>query len=224
MMDGLVELQNTLGHQFTDVTLLQRALRHASLDVDADNEAYEFLGDRVLGLAVSQLLIKHYPDEQEGQLARRLNQLVSGKACARIAKIWKLQDMLQTDSGIKKRDKLPDAILADACEAILGAVFLDAGFERAYGLVEAHWQELLAAQSDVPVDSKSALQEFLAKGGHALPTYEVIDQTGPAHEPHFNIEVKSVLGQAQGNGKSRKAAEQEAAAKLLQLISDEAGS
>lgn len=220
MMGGLDSLQNTLGHQFKDLTLLQRALRHASLDVDADNEAYEFLGDRVLGLAISNALITHYPNEQEGHLARRLNQLVSGKTCAKIAKQWDLQSVLKTDSGIKKRDKLPDAILADGCEAVLGAVFLDAGFEVACAVVEAHWQELLQAQSDVPVDSKSALQEILAKQGHDLPHYETLEQSGPAHAPHFQVKVVSALGTAKGDGASRKTAEQAAAAALLQSMAD----
>lgn len=220
-MDATDQLQKTLGHKFADEGLLHRALRHASLNVEADNEAFEFLGDRVLGLAISQILVSRHAEEKEGALARRLNQLVSGKTCAQIARQWNLAAVLKTDAGIKKRDDVPDAILADACEAILGAVFLDAGFDVAAKLIEHHWNDILAAQAEVPVDSKSALQELLAKQNHDLPVYEIVEQVGPAHAPVFVIEVKTALGLARGQGGARKLAEQNAASALLQLILEE---
>lgn len=219
-MSALDSLQNTIGHKFTDMDLLHRALRHASLNVEQDNEALEFLGDRVLGLAIAGLLVRQYPNAKEGALARRLNQLVSGKTCAKIARHWDLGSALKTDAGIKKREKLPDAILADGCEAILGAVFLDAGMEAAEQLVVRHWQPLIEAQADVPIDAKSALQEYLAKQGHEVPHYEVVSQSGPPHAPVFVIEAQSALGAAQGEGGARKAAEQKAANALLKLIDE----
>ena len=214
-MDALVGLQKTLGHQFADIGLLHRALRHASLKVEDDNEVLEFVGDRVLGLAISQILSARYPTEPEGALSRRLGQLVSGESCAKIAKDWDLSAHVKTDSGIKTGKNFPDAILADACEAILGAVFLDAGFDVANTLVAHHWSDLLEAQSDVPVDGKTALQEFLAKRGHDLPVYEIVERSGAAHEPHFTISVNTVMGSGQGEGRSRKIAEQRAATDLL---------
>jgi ribonuclease-3 len=222
-MAELDTLQETIGHSFSDMSLLHRALRHASLNIDDDNEALEFLGDRVLGLAMSQTLVTRYPSEPEGALSRRLSQLVSGKTCAKIAKGWNLGAVLKTDSGIQNRNTLPDAILADACEAILGAVFLDAGFDKAHAVIVAHWAGLLDEQADVPIDSKTALQEYLAKRSHDFPTYEIIEQSGAAHAPHFLLAAKTALGTAQGAGPSRKKAEQKAASDLLAQLKKEHG-
>ena len=219
-MTSLNVLQETLGYSFADVTLLQRALRHASLNVDDDNEALEFIGDRVLGLAISQILMARYAAEPEGALSRRLSQLVSGKSCAKIAKLWDLGAHLKTDSSIQNHQKIPNAVLADGCEALLGAVFLDAGFDVAQKLVATHWADLLEAQGDVPIDSKTALQELIAKLGHDFPIYEIIEQSGAAHAPHFSVEVKSALGKARGEGNSRKSAEQNAAQTLLALLQE----
>lgn len=217
-MEKLAAFQKKLGYQFNDEQHLHRALRHASLNVDTDNEALEFLGDRVLGLAISDILVSRYPHEKEGLLARRLNQLVSGQTCAKIARHWQLQEIIKTDSGIQKREEIPEAILADACEAVLGAVFLDGGLQPAADLVATHWKDLLDAQAEAPKDSKSALQEYLAKRGHDLPSYKIVESTGPAHAPHFIVEVSSILGAARGGGGSRKQADQEAAAALLALL------
>ena len=222
-MASLDALQVTFGHQFADMKLLQRALRHASLNVEDDNEAFEFLGDRVLGLVIAQALVARYPSEPEGDLSRRLSQLVSGATCAKIAKDWQLGDVLKTDSGIQSRSKLPDAILADACEALLGAVFLDAGFEVAQKIIMTHWAGLMEAQADAPIDAKTALQEFLAKCGHGFPSYEIIEQTGAAHAPHFIVAVNSAMGSARGSGHARKKAEQNAAADLLARLIKESG-
>ena len=128
-----------------------------------------------------------------------------------------------TDSGIQNRNKGADAILSDACEAILGAVFLDAGFDKAHAIVNTHWADLLDAQADVPIDNKTALQEYLAKRGHDFPTYEIIEQSGAAHSPHFIVAANSALGTAQGAGQSRKKAEQEAASGLLAQLKKENG-
>ena len=222
-MGSLDRFQETIGHRFTDINLLHRALRHASLNVDDDNDALEFLGDRVLGLAISQTLVARYPTEAEGALSRRLSQLVSGKTCVKVAKGWDIAAVLKTDSGIQNRNKLPDAILADACEAILGAVFLDAGFDKAHAIISTHWADLLDDQADVPIDNKTALQEYLAKRGHDFPTYEIIAQSGAAHAPHFTVATNSALGTAQGEGQSRKKAEQKAASDLLMQLKKEHG-
>ncbi|CAI8183189.1 MAG: Ribonuclease 3 [Alphaproteobacteria bacterium] len=219
-MASLDALQKTLGHSFADEALLQRALRHASLNIDDDNEALEFIGDRVLGLAMAQILMTRYASEPEGALSRRLSQLVSGKSCAKIAKLWDLGAYIRTDSGIQSRRKIPNAVLADGCEAVLGAVFLDAGYEVAQKLVATHWAELLQMQGDVPIDSKTALQEFIAKHSQDFPTYEIVEQSGAAHAPHFTVSVSSTLGAAEGEGHSRKAAEQAAAQNLLTQLQE----
>ena len=181
----------------------------------------EFIGDRVLGLAISQILMARYAAEPEGALSRRLRQLVSGKSCAKIAKLWDLGAHLKTDSGIQNRQKIPNAVLADGCEAVLGADFsMPDLMWQLQKLVATHWADLLEAQGDVPIDAKTALQELIAKHGHDFPTYEIVEQSGAAHAPHFSVEVKSALGTAQGEGHSRKAAEQNAANTLLVLLQE----
>ena len=209
----------TLGYTFQDGSLLARALRHASLDHDDDNERLEFLGDRVLGLAIADALLTRYPDENEGALARRLSQLVSRKTCAKIARTIKLQSVLQVDKGAQQA--MTDNILADGCEAVLGAVYLDGGLAAVTRLIGGHWETYFDAQNDVPIDHKTALQEFVMKRGQDLPAYEIIDRTGPDHAPEFNVRVSTQEAQAQATGKSRRLAEQLAAAACLAQLEAE---
>jgi ribonuclease-3 len=217
-MSALDIFQQNLGYQFKDVALLEHALRHASLDVEEDNEKLEFLGDRVLGLVIADRLVSQYGDEAEGALARRLGQLVSRSSCAIIADNIGLDDVLRTDAGIRKKDKLSLNVLANACEALLAAVYLDGGLEAARQIIERHWQSLFSEQVEAPIDSKSALQEWLLKRGMSVPRYDVVERSGPDHEPEFNVVAACDLGTAQGQGLSRKIAEQRAAATLLELL------
>ena len=207
----------TLGYQFKDSALLTRALRHASLDREDDNERLEFLGDRVVGLVIADALLVRYPDEKEGALARRLSQLVSRKTCAKVASALNLQSVLQADKGAQ--DAMTENILANGCEAVLGAVYLDAGLTATTEVILAQWAPYFHEQSDVPIDHKTALQEFVMKRGQDLPAYEIIDRTGPDHAPEFNVRVRTQSAQAQATGKSRRLAEQLAAAACLaQLV------
>lgn len=222
-MAALDIFQETLGYRFKDIALLERALRHASLDVEEDNEKLEFLGDRVLGLVIADRLVNHYGHEPEGALARRLSQLVSRSSCAIIAEEIGLDDVLRTDAGIKKKDKPSQNVLANACEAMLAAVYLDGGLQAARQVIEAHWQTLFAEQVEAPIDSKSALQEWLMKRGMLLPRYEVVERSGPDHAPEFNVVASCDLGAAQGQGMSRKIAEQRAAASLLEVLQEGEG-
>ena len=220
-MADLRDFQVQLGYRFADQALLERALRHASLDVEQDNEQLEFLGDRVLGLVVADYLVKTHADEHEGDLARRHAQLVSRKTCASIAADLGLAAVLKTDEGIRQKDDVPRNVLADGCEAVLGAVYLDGGLEAAQQIIMTLWQDVLAAQTEAPIDNKSALQEWLMQRGKPLPEYEIVDRSGPDHEPEFTVAVSSDIGAAQGIGASRKLAEQRAAAALLQLLEKE---
>ena len=220
-MAGSNEFQTQLGYHFTDLVLLERALRHASLDVEQDNEQLEFLGDRVLGLVVADYLVKAYADEDEGNLARRHAQLVSRKTCASIAADMGLAEVLKTDEGIRQKGDVPRNVLADGCEAVLGAVYLDGGLEAARQIIMTLWQDVFAAQTEAPIDNKSALQEWLMQRSKPLPQYEIIDRSGPDHAPEFTIAVTSDIGSAQATGPSRKLAEQRAAAALLQLLEKE---
>lgn len=214
-------LETKLGHRFKDVALIERALTHASVrggkSERADNERLEFIGDRVLGLAIAEVLHLQYPDANEGELARRYNRLVRGEACARVARAIDLGDHLilsesEADSGGREKT----TILADAVEAVFGAVFLDGGFDKARGVVRKLWKEQSEPVPEVAVDAKSALQEWAQGQGLALPKYTVVARKGPDHAPRFTAEVLiSGRAPAQGEGASKRIAEQAAATALL---------
>lgn len=214
-----------LGHEFADAALLQRALRHASLDVDEDNETLEFLGDRVLGLVIAEFLLEKYPSEPEGSLSRRLGQLVSRRTCASIAEGVGLGEVLQTDKtrdDRNRQNKVTQNILADGMEAVLGAVYLDGGLAAARRVINRHWQAHFDEQIDVPVDAKTALQELLMKRGDALPKYEITARSGPAHSPEFTVTVTAGKTSIAATGNSRRMAEQRAAAQCLETLAAEA--
>ena len=210
-----------LDYSFADEALLHRALRHASLDVEDDNEHLEFLGDRVLGLVIAQELLARYPQEKEGDLARRQAELVSRRICAEIAAEVNLDAVIRCDPGQRDGGDAPARnILANGCEAVLGAVYLDGGLQVAAKVILALWRARLDAQTEAPVDAKTELQEWAMKRKHAMPAYEIVSQTGPAHAPTFHVSV-TVLGvTAEGEGASRRLAEQAAAAKCLHALAE----
>lgn len=215
------ELETKLGYKFKDPSLLERALTHASVRggkvARSDNERLEFIGDRVLGLAIAEALNKQYPEANEGELARRYNRLVRGEACAKVARNIDLGPHLilsesEADSGGRNKT----TILADAAEALLGAVFIDGGFDKARAVVTKLWQDQSEPVPEVTVDAKSALQEWAQGQGLALPRYTVVARNGPDHAPRFTAEVL-IAGRApaQGEGASKRIAEQAAASALL---------
>ena len=217
------ELEKAVGHRFKSQGLLEIALTHASMRggkrAHNDNERLEFIGDRVLGLAIAELLSEQFPDASEGELARRYNRLVRGETCAKIARALSLGKHLilsESEAGSGGRSK--NTILADAMEALLGAIFLDAGFDTARTAVRRLWtspsEEL---QSTARPDAKSALQEWAQGQGLALPLYIEIARKGPDHAPRFTSEVRiSGKRSARGEGASKRAAEQAAAKALLE--------
>ena len=215
------ELDTAIGCKFRDQDLLVRALTHGSVRQSAnkriDNERLEFLGDRVLGLVVAEHLHKSLPDVREGDLARRFNALVCGDTCAEVGKEIDLGRFLilsssEADNGGREKE----TILADAVEAILGAVFLDRDFDAAKRVVHAVWGERLDEITTTKVDPKSALQEWAQSQSLRLPRYTEISRTGPDHNPCFVAEV-SVEGMEpqRGEGSSKRSAQQEAARTLL---------
>ncbi len=217
------ELEKQLGYRFKNESLLECALTHASVrggkPVRADNERLEFVGDRVLGLAIAGFLNESFPHAKEGELARRYNSLVRGETCARIGRALEIGPRLilsEAESQSGGRDK--DTILADAMEAILGAIFIEAGFDAARGCVLKLWQPLLHEQRpQVAADAKTALQEWAQGRGLALPHYSVVSREGPDHAPMFTAEVRvRPLEPARGEGTSKRLAEQAAAASLLE--------
>ena len=216
------ELEKKLGYRFKNEALLARALTHASLrgakKVTEDNERLEFVGDRVLGLAIVELLWETYPAATEGELARHLNRLVRGETCAKVGRQLGLGDYLMlSDSEAGSGGRLKATILADAVEAVLGAIFLEAGFNKARDTVRRLWENEEVSCGQAAADPKSALQEWAQGQGLALPTYIEVERTGPDHAPRFTSEVH-IKGRlpARGEGASKRSAEQAAAMALLE--------
>ncbi|MEM6388100.1 MAG: ribonuclease III [Pseudomonadota bacterium] len=207
-----------LGHSFARPELLQRALTHASVATKQrpDNQRLEFLGDRVLGLAIANALLKADRDAHEGQLAPRFNALVRKEACAAIARDIGLGDVLKLGrSEMKSGGRRKDALLGDAMEAVIAAVYEDAGFEVAEALVLRLWKDRIKLVDADARDAKTSLQEWAQARGHPPPDYVELAREGPDHAPVFTIEVRLTSGQtAQARASTKRAAEQ-AAAKLL---------
>ena len=218
--DPHLALQRALGHKFRDKTLLVQALTHSSarrVEAMDDNERLEFLGDRVLGLAIAELLSEMQPDAREGELARHYNQLVQRTACAEVATQWQLGAHLQlSESEQLSGGQAKASILADACEAVLGAIFTDAGFEAARKVVRKHWAPRLLQGGVTARDPKTALQEWAQGRRLGLPVYTQVDRAGPDHAPRFTSEVRiDGMAPAQGSGPNKRMAEQDAASMLL---------
>jgi ribonuclease III len=216
---NLDELLKKIGYRFEKPELLDEALTHVSAP-KADGQSYqrlEFLGDRVLGLAIAELLYRTFPGAPEGELSRRLAELVRRESCAEIAIAWDVGPHLKLGAGeAHSGERRNQTILADVCEAIIGAVFMDGGYEAASGVVERAFQPLLEAPRRPLRDPKSALQEWAQGRGLPPPTYTIAEQTGPDHAPKFRVMVK-VKGTdtAFGLGTSKRIAEQAAARSLL---------
>ena len=151
-------------------------------------------------------------------MARRLGQLVSRKTCAQIAKAIDLGSIIQADKAAMSHTGMTDNILANACEAVLAAVYFDGGLEAARRVIMTHWAPHYDKQVEAPIDHKTALQEWTMKRGQPLPDYEIIDQQGPAHAPEFTVIVRTQEAQAVAKGKSRRVAEQLAAADCLKQV------
>jgi ribonuclease-3 len=215
------ELEARVGYHFKSRELLKKALTHASVRQSSnkrrDNERLEFLGDRVLGLAIAELLCEVYPTANEGDLAKLYNRLVRGGTCAAVARELSLGPFLvlseaEAESGGREKE----TILADACEALLGAIFQEAGYDVVRDVVRTHWGSRVGASPAEAGDAKSILQEWAQGQGLDLPAYVEIDRQGPDHAPRFTAEVR-IKGRkpARGEGASKRAAEQAAATALL---------
>jgi ribonuclease-3 len=221
--DPLVALQQALGHRFANAALLARALTHRSHSAD-HNERLEFLGDAVLSLAVSAMLFGRLDKAAEGDLSRIRANLVKQDTLADLAQRLGLSALLRLGAGeMKTGGRQRPSILADALEALIGAVYLDAGYPAAAGVVQHLFRDLslVSDQAAMGKDPKTALQELLQGRRLALPSYRVVDVTGLAHQQSFcvacDVAVDPPLS-AQGQGVSRRAAEQAAAAAVLALL------
>ncbi|WP_019961687.1 ribonuclease III [Woodsholea maritima] len=222
-MSGRLELfQARIGYTFADQDLLERALTHASYGDGRQraqsNERLEFLGDRVLGLIAAERLHEAFESMNEGGLAQRLNALVRKEACARVARLIGLGEALRLSKAEERlggRDKT--SILGDACEAIIGALYLDGGLDQAKVFFDTFWAEEFEAQKGRKKDAKSHLQEWAAKQGFGVPIYEDVSRKGPDHRPIFVVRV-SVPGYTpvEAEGGSKQDAQRAAAAGLLE--------
>jgi ribonuclease-3 len=218
---GTVALEERIGYRFNDASLLDCALTHISA-LSSPNRAgsyqrLEFLGDHVLGLIIAEMLYRAFPKANEGELSRRLADLVRKDACADVARAIELGTALRLGaSEANTGGRLKSAILADVCEALVGAVYLDGGYPAAAELVERYWGERLRIPVRPVRDAKTVLQEWAQARGLPTPVYREIARTGPHHDPEFRIAVDLPdLVPAEGVGRSKRAAEQAAAAAML---------
>ncbi|MCW8916760.1 MAG: ribonuclease III [Magnetovibrio sp.] len=219
MTSSTEQLQDILGHSFTDEALLVQALRHASTTDQRthSNERLEFLGDRVLGLSMAEMLYAQFPDEEEGELARRFAGLTSRDTLARVADGIGLMDYAHTQAVDAETSARSHAsVVADTMEAVLGALYLDAGLDVAAAFIQGHWGELVDEDISPPKDAKTGLQEWAQARALGLPKYTIVSREGPDHAPVFTIraDVKN-YGSKEGTGSSRRLAEQDAATQLL---------
>jgi ribonuclease-3 len=227
-MAAIAELERRIGHSFADRDLLERALTHGSVTKGSakirDNERLEFLGDRVLNLAVAEQLMTLRPEATEGELSKLMNQLVNYRACADAARRAGLRDALRVDASATKigaRDN--ERVLGDACEALIAALYLDAGFPAARQFVTTFWAELLNHLDTPTKDPKTLLQEWAMARGLPVPNYRVVKQEGSAHEPVFTVEVGLPdLEPMTASGGSKREAERLAADAMLTRHAGEA--
>jgi ribonuclease-3 len=215
--------EKSLSYRFKDRDLLEQALTHRSVETagGADYERLEFLGDRVLALVVTEMLMDAFPAEREGALAKRLAALVRQEALADVARDIDLGRHVRLSRGeAEGGGRENEAILADVCEAVIAAIYNDGGLEAARGFIERHWRDRLRSVQAPPQDAKTTLQEWAQGRGLALPSYDIVAREGPDHAPAFTVQVALADGQsAEGRGPSKRVAEQEAARKLLETLS-----
>jgi len=213
MTRALANLEKLIGHEFADKSLIQMALTHSSVGSKKNYERLEFLGDRVLGLVIAKLLYARFPDEAEGDLARRLAALVQGEFLAAIAKEINLGECISfSEAEAQSGGADNDNILADVFESVIGALYLESGFDKCESLIQKLWGSRLDVMLTPPQHPKTRLQEWAQSKGLPLPKYEISAQTGPDHAPVFEITL-SVQGfdSLKAEGKSRQVAEKLAA-------------
>ena len=215
-MDNFLKIEKNLRIKFKNRTLLASALTHKSANQKVINEKLEFLGDRVLGLILSKKLFDLYPNETEGVLDKRFANLVKKKTCCDVAWELGLQNFIKTGNTKLKISIDDEKILSDACEALIGAIFIDKGFDFTSKFILKAWKKKIDKSNITILDSKTNLQEYSLKKFKRLPVYRLVNFIGPKHNPVYKISV-SITGSKQfvGTGRSKQEAEQDGAKKLL---------
>ncbi|MEM8950772.1 MAG: ribonuclease III [Pseudomonadota bacterium] len=228
MTDVRARIEAWVGYRFNDHSVLIEALTHPSAtrrgkNAPRNNQRLEFLGDRVLGLVVAHLLIARFPNEEEGPLSRRHAGLVRRETLAEIAGAFGLGDMLTfARSEEAGNGRVNPSILADALEALIGAVYLDGGFEPAERFVRTRWEQHVLTMDKPPRDAKTTLQEWAQGRGLDLPAYTLINTSGPAHAPCFEVQVTLAdFPSMKASASSKRQAEQAAAKALLDRVSED---
>ena len=219
MEKKIKDIEKILKYNFKKTKLLETALTHKSFDNNFNNEKLEFLGDRVLGLVISEKLLNKFPNEKEGIIDKKFANLVNKKTCLLVARKINLKKFILLGSSHKKLERSADKITSDCLEAIVGAIYLDGGLKAVEKFILNFWEEFLLKSTITLIDSKTKLQEFSLKKFKELPKYVFFKKTGPQHRPLFKTEVqipnsKKIIG----IGSSKKNAQQNAAAKLLKIL------
>ena len=221
MKKNYQSLEKKINIKFKNTNLLIQSLTHKSQNSLKNNEKIEFLGDRVLGLVIAKKLLEIYPDEKEGILDKKFASLVNKKTCLEIAKNINLEKYILTFNVKNKRNVIEEKVLADSCEALIGSIYLDKGFNVTEKFILDLWSENIKDSVNTKIDAKTKLQEFSLKKFKKLPMYKIISNTGPRHKPLFKVGVKLVNTKLHiAEGKSKKDAEQNAAVICLQNIND----
>ncbi len=216
----LNKLQKKIGINFKDDKLLIQALTHKSFDTKNNYEKLEFLGDRVLGFVISKKLLELYPDEKVGIIDKKLANLVNKNKCFEVGKKLELENYILTGNTEKKKKiNIEKKIISDCCESLIGAIYIDKGFDISSKFILNFWKNYLNLSDITVIDSKTRLQEYSLKKFKTLPIYKLISNTGPRHKPNFKISVKIKDNKiAYAEGTSKKNAEQAAAMKILEFI------
>ena len=212
-------LEKKIKIDFKDKDLLIRALTHKSINKIVNNEKMEFLGDRVLGLVIAKKLLEIYPDEKEGILDKKFASLVNRRTCLEIANKINLDRFILTFNLKNKKQKIEEKVLADSCEALIGAIYLDKGFNIVEKVILDLWSDNIKNSIITQIDAKTKLQELSLRRFKKLPTYKLVSNTGPRHKPLFKVGVKlqdTKFYYSEGN--SKKDAEQNAAILCLDNI------
>jgi ribonuclease-3 len=219
MLDKITELEKIIKFTFKNNSLLLKSLKHKSFDNDNNNEKLEFLGDRVLGLVISQKLLEKFPNEKEGIIDKKFANLVNKKTCLLIAKKLNLKKFIFVGASHRNLERSADKIVSDCLEAIVGAIYLDAGLKLAQKFILNFWEAYIDKSIITLVDSKTQLQEYSLKKFKELPKYIFHKKIGPQHKPLFKTEVQIPNSKKiSGSGTSKKNAQQNAAAKLLKIL------
>ena len=219
MKIDLTKLEKKINLRFKNKDLIKKGLTHKSYNSIDNYEKLEFLGDRVLGLVISEKLLEIFPNEKEGILDKKFASLVNKNKCFQIAKVINLENFILTSNNNKKNIKIADKIISDSLEALIGALFIDQGLNVVKKFILSLWKDHIDASSITFVDAKTQLQEYSLKKYKKLPIYRLLENSGPRHKPIIKVSVKLETTKfIEAKGSSKKDAEQKAAKLLLKSI------